>query len=30
VKEVTGKVLSVDLVKGAKPLRNEVVMRVSG
>jgi hypothetical protein len=29
VKEVTGKVLSVDLLKDAKPLRYEIVMRIS-
>jgi hypothetical protein len=30
LKEVTGKVLSIDLVKGAEPLRYEIVMRDSG
>ena len=29
-KEVKGKVLSVDLVKGATPVRYEIVMRDSG
>ena len=29
VKEFTGKVLSVELVKGAKPLRYEIIMRAT-
>ncbi len=28
VKEVTGKVMSVELIEGAKPLKYEIVMRV--